>query len=91
MFRILDEKTTEVRYNSEWLGKLGYVGLIGLSAKVTLSQMLDRKEFLTRFHAEQDISFTNFFIRWCRATIPLPWSATSNSAARTRNSTFDGP
>jgi len=56
VFRILDEKTTEVRYNSEWLDKLGYAGLIGLSAKVTLSQMLDRKEFLTRFRAEQDIS-----------------------------------
>ncbi len=24
VFRILDEKATEVRYNSEWLGKLGY-------------------------------------------------------------------
>ena len=56
VFRILDEKTTEVRYNSEWLDKLGYAGLIGLFAKVTLSQMLDRKEFLTRFRAEQDIS-----------------------------------
>ena len=56
VFRILDEKATEVRYNSEWLDKLGYVGLIGLSSKVTLSQMLDRKEFLTRFQAEQDIS-----------------------------------
>ena len=56
VFKILDEKLTEVRYNSEWLDKLGYAGLIGLSAKVTLSQMLDRKEFLTRFKAEQDIS-----------------------------------
>ena len=56
VFRILDEKATEVRYNSEWLDQLGYAGLIGLSAKVTLSQMLDRKEFLTRFRAEQDIS-----------------------------------
>ena len=55
VFRILDEKLTEVRYNSEWLDKLGYAGLIGLSAKVSLSQMLDRKEFLTRFRAEQDI------------------------------------
>ena len=55
VFRILDEKLTEVRYNSEWLDQLGYAGLIGLSAKVTLSQMLDRKEFLTRFRAEQDI------------------------------------
>ncbi len=55
VFRILDPEKTEVRYNSEWLDKLGYAGLIGLSAKVTLSQMLDRKEFLTRFKAEQDI------------------------------------
>jgi tyrosyl-tRNA synthetase len=56
VFKILDEQRTEVRYNSEWLDQLGYAGLIGLSAKVTLSQMLDRKEFLTRFRAEQDIS-----------------------------------
>jgi tyrosyl-tRNA synthetase len=56
VFKILDESVTEVRYNSEWLDMLGYAGLIGLSAKVTLSQMLDRKEFLTRFRAEQDIS-----------------------------------
>lgn len=56
VFKILDREKTEVRYNSEWLDKLGYAGLIGLSAKVTLSQMLDRKDFLTRFRAEQDIS-----------------------------------
>jgi tyrosyl-tRNA synthetase len=56
VFKILDKANIEVRYNSEWLDQLGYAGLIGLSAKVTLSQMLDRKEFLTRFRAEQDIS-----------------------------------
>jgi len=56
VFKILDEKVTEVRYNSEWLDKLGYAGLISLSAKVTLSQILDRKDFLTRFRSEQDIS-----------------------------------
>jgi tyrosyl-tRNA synthetase len=56
VFRILDPEKTEVRYNSEWLDKLGYAGLIGLAGKVTLSQMLDRKDFATRFAAEQDIS-----------------------------------
>ncbi|HEY0306673.1 MAG TPA: tyrosine--tRNA ligase, partial [Acidobacteriaceae bacterium] len=56
VFKILDREKTEVRYNSEWLDKLGYVGLIHLAAKVTLSQMLDRKDFSTRFKAEQDIS-----------------------------------
>ncbi|MEO7027993.1 MAG: tyrosine--tRNA ligase [Acidobacteriaceae bacterium] len=61
VFKILDPALTEVRYNSEWLDKLGYAGLIGLASKVTLSQMLDRKDFLTRFRAEQDISVHELF------------------------------
>ncbi len=56
VFRILDRDKTEVRYNSEWLDQLGYAGMIGLAAKVTLSQMLDRKEFGNRFKAEEDIA-----------------------------------
>ena len=56
VFRILDEKTTEVRYNSEWLGKLGYEDTIRLTAHFTVSQMLERDEFHKRFQAEQPIS-----------------------------------
>jgi len=56
VFRILDEKSTEVRYNSEWLGKLGYEGTIRLTAHFTVSQMLERDEFHRRFQAEQPIS-----------------------------------
>ena len=56
VFKILDRDKTEVRYNSEWMDKLGFAGLIQLASKVTLSQMLDRKDFLTRFRAEQDIA-----------------------------------
>jgi len=56
VFKILDEKTTEVRYNSEWLGKLGYEDTIRLTAQFTVSQMLERDEFHKRFQAEQPIS-----------------------------------
>ena len=56
VFRILDEKLTEVRYNSEWLGKLGYEQTIRLTAHFTVSQMLERDEFSKRFQAEQPIS-----------------------------------
>ncbi len=56
VFRILDREKTEVRYNSEWLDTLGYAGMIRLASKVTLSQMLDRKEFGIRFKAEEDIA-----------------------------------
>ncbi len=56
VFRILDAKTTEVRYNSEWLGKLGYEDTVRLTAHFTVSQMLERDEFSKRFQAEQPIS-----------------------------------
>ncbi len=56
VFRILDEKATEVRYNSEWLGKLGYEGTIRLASHFTVSQMLERDEFHKRFQAEHPIS-----------------------------------
>jgi tyrosyl-tRNA synthetase len=56
VFKILDREKTEVRYNSEWLDKLGYAGLIGLAAKATLSQMLEREDFHRRFREEQPIS-----------------------------------
>jgi tyrosyl-tRNA synthetase len=56
VFRILDADKTEVRYNSEWLGKLGYEGTIRLTAHFTVSQMLERDDFSKRFDAEQPIS-----------------------------------
>jgi tyrosyl-tRNA synthetase len=56
VFKILDENLTEVRYNSEWLSKLGYEGTIRLTAHFTVSQMLERDEFNKRFQAEQPIS-----------------------------------
>jgi tyrosyl-tRNA synthetase len=56
VFRILDEQLTEVRYNSEWLSKLGYEGTIRLTAHFTVSQMLERDDFSKRFQAEQPIS-----------------------------------
>jgi tyrosyl-tRNA synthetase len=56
VFKILDEAATEVRYNSEWLGKLGYEDTIRLTAHFTVSQMLERDEFHKRFQAEQPIS-----------------------------------
>jgi tyrosyl-tRNA synthetase len=56
VFRILDAGATEVRYNSEWLGKLGYEGVVRLTSHFTVSQMLERDEFHKRFQAEQPIS-----------------------------------
>jgi tyrosyl-tRNA synthetase len=56
VFKILDEKLTEVRYNSEWLGKLGYEDIVRLTAHFTVSQVLERDDFHKRYIAEQPIS-----------------------------------
>lgn len=50
-FRILDPERTEVRHNSEWLGKLTFADVIVLSAKYTVARMLEREDFQRR-HAE---------------------------------------
>ena len=60
VFKILDAEKTEVRYNSEWLGKLDYEQTIRLTAHFTVSQMLERAEFHKRFEAEQPISLHEF-------------------------------
>jgi tyrosyl-tRNA synthetase len=59
-FKILDKDATEVRYNSEWLGKLTYEETIRLTAHFTVSQMLERDDFNKRYNAEQPISLHEF-------------------------------
>jgi tyrosyl-tRNA synthetase len=56
VFKILDPEKTEVRYNSEWLEKLGYYDIVKLMAKFTLSQMIEREDFHKRFNNEEVIS-----------------------------------
>jgi tyrosyl-tRNA synthetase len=56
VFQILDREKTEVRYNSEWLDKLGYYDMVKLMAQFTVSQMLEREDFHKRFNEEQPIA-----------------------------------
>jgi tyrosyl-tRNA synthetase len=56
VFKILDPETTEVRFNSEWLGALGAEGMIKLAAKYTLARILERDDFRKRFEARQPIA-----------------------------------
>ena len=56
VFKILDPETTEVRFNSEWLGALGAEGMIKLAAKYTLARILERDDFKKRFEAHQPIA-----------------------------------
>jgi len=50
--KVLDFDKTEIRYNSEWIGKLGPEDMIRLMGKFTVAQILEREDFARRF-AEQ--------------------------------------
>ncbi|HHR85500.1 MAG TPA: tyrosine--tRNA ligase, partial [Candidatus Acetothermia bacterium] len=59
-FKILDPERTEIRYNSEWLGKLTFADVISLTAKYTVARMLERDDFAKRFGGNLPISILEF-------------------------------
>lgn len=60
IFKILDPEKTEIRFNSEWCGKMKFDDVIRLSAHVTVAQMLARDDFSKRYAANQPISIVEF-------------------------------
>ena len=60
VFRILDPEKTEIRFNSEWLGKLGAEGMVRLAAKYTVARMLERDDFESRYKSNQPIAIHEF-------------------------------
>jgi tyrosyl-tRNA synthetase len=60
VFKILDPDRTRLAFNSGWLSPLGAEGLIRLSARYNVAQMLERREFRQRFEAGQPIAIHEF-------------------------------
>jgi len=60
VFKILDESKTQVRFNSEWMGKMSAADMIKLSAQNTVARMLERDDFKKRYAANQSIAIHEF-------------------------------
>jgi tyrosyl-tRNA synthetase len=56
VFKILDPAKTEVRFNSEWLMKLGFEDMIRLASKYTVARLLERDDFSKRYAEGRPIS-----------------------------------
>jgi tyrosyl-tRNA synthetase len=56
VYKILDPKKTEVRYNSEWLGKMSSFEVVRLCGHYRLARMLEREDFRSRLDKELPIS-----------------------------------
>jgi tyrosyl-tRNA synthetase len=56
VYKILDPQKTEVRYNSEWLGKMTGEDMIRLCSHYRLARMLEREDFRSRMANNQPLS-----------------------------------
>jgi tyrosyl-tRNA synthetase len=56
IFKLLDPERTEIRFNSEWMSKLGSDGFIRLASRVTVKQILERDDFQKRLAEERPIA-----------------------------------
>jgi tyrosyl-tRNA synthetase len=56
IFKLLDPEKTEIRFNSEWMDKLGSDGFIRLASHVTVKQILERDDFAKRLDEEKPVA-----------------------------------
>src|SRR5437899_2869082 len=56
VFKILDPKKTVIDFNRRWMGKFTSDDFVRLTAKYTVSQLLEREDFHKRFQEEKPIS-----------------------------------
>src|SRR5215831_2623068 len=56
VYKILDREKTEVRYNSEWLGKMSSFDVVRLCGHYRLARMLEREDFRSRLEKNHPIS-----------------------------------
>lgn len=61
VFKVLDPVKTQIRFNSEWLGRMQSMEIVRLGAMQTVARMLERDDFKKRFRGQQDISILEFY------------------------------
>ena len=60
VFKVLDRDKTELRFNSEWFGKMDAADMIRLAAQHTVARMLERDDFAKRYAGQQPIAIHEF-------------------------------
>lgn len=59
-FRVLDEKRTVLRNNSEWLAPLTFEELLSLTSHFTVARLLERDDFSRRYRDQVSIGLHEF-------------------------------
>lgn len=60
VFRILDPARTEVRFNSEWMSRMGADDIVRLCGQYTVARILERDDFSKRMRENRPIGIHEF-------------------------------
>src|SRR6266852_3187215 len=66
VFKILDAQKTVVDFNSRWFSQMTVEDFLRLTAKFTVSQLLEREEFHKRFQEEKPIAMHELMYSICQ-------------------------
>jgi len=65
-YKILDPAKTEIRYNGDWLGKMGFEDVIRLASRYTVARILERDDFAKRLREERPIGMHEILYPLCQ-------------------------
>ncbi len=65
-FRILDPAKTEIYYNKDWLGKMGFEDVIRLCSRYTVARIMERDDFTKRFTNHEPIAMHEILYPLCQ-------------------------
>ncbi len=66
-YKILDPERTEILFNDDWLGKMGFADVIRLASRTTVARILERDDFEKRLREEKPVALHEILYPLCQA------------------------
>jgi tyrosyl-tRNA synthetase len=66
LYKILDPEETEISFNKDWLGAMGFEEVIRLASRYTVARILERDDFAKRLKEEKPISMHEIMYPLCQ-------------------------
>ncbi len=65
-YKILDPSKTEISFNKDWLGKMGFEDVIRLCSRYTVARIMERDDFTKRWETHQPIAMHEILYPLCQ-------------------------
>lgn len=66
VYKILDPEKTEITFNADWLGPMGFAEVVRLCSKYTVARIMERDDFTKRWNEHRPISMHEILYPLCQ-------------------------